>query len=607
MRFFSGLRDRLVGGLTGASLGANHMRATADLAEEALIQGGGGSSGAGMPEIGSQDGLTKQFTQVFESAFSELEASFASEDRGWIGGDPSTTFNFNRTTLRRIVSLSRVMYLINPLIKRVVTVQELYVWGRGVKITAENGVVQEVLDDFFKNRKNQRVIGDAWPERERQQRVDGNQFFVFYRNKQNGAARVRLLPFDQIQGIVYNPEDAKEPRFYARTSNIGAMSSGFILQDEIATDVVKQNTLYPDWDYYPTTRPNKAPDGTRIDWTTCTYHLRTGGLDMMRFGLPELFSALNWATGYKRILENFATILAAYARLAYQISGLPGKAGVAASKNKLKTGVNNGQLRDTNPPTNTASWALMSGAANVQPIKTAGSTTGPDEARALRSMVAAGSDTPEHFLGDSDIGNFATSTTLDRPTELKMVSRQDLWAGVIQAFCTRLIEWSAEAPGGKLNKAGFRVEKSRDEFDGTVIITVIPPGEETTNVEIEFPNILERDVTDRVRSLVQAVTMGGSPAEGIFPDRKVVCQLLLEALGQENAERITDLMYPEPVLQGFADPADRVDDEHLVAQGKADIGDAALKSADAAMKTASKPVPKVTPKPSGSPLAGAKR
>ena len=597
MTFGKQLRDKLVGAWAGASLGANHMTATADLAEEALMVKDGDS---GMP---SQEALKGKMVEVLESAFGELEATFSGEDRGWLANGADATFNFTRTTLRRIVGLSRVMYMINPLIKRVVTVQELYVWGRGVQITAENPVVQEVLDDFFNNRKNQRIIGDAWTERERQQRVDGNQFFIFYRNKENGTARVRLLPFDQIQGIIYNPEDSKEPRFYARVSNVGGPNGGFFLQDQMMQDTVQENTLYPDWDYYPVTRRKYDIDGTRIAWDTCTYHLKTGGLDMMRFGCPELISAFGWATGYKRILENFATILAAYARLAYQISGLPGKAGVAASKNRMKTGVQNGRAIDNNPPTNTASWALLSGAADVKPIKTAGSTTGPDEARALRSMVAAGSDTPEHFLGDSDIGNFATSTTLDRPTELKMVSRQDMWAGVIQAFCTRLIEWSAQAPGGKLNKAGYRAEMTRDSFDGTVIITVVPPEGETANVKIEFPNILERDVTDRVRSVVQAVTLGGSAAEGIIPDRKVVCEMLLEALGREDAQRMTELLYPDSVLQGFADPADKMDDEHLVAQGKKELGDAALKSADAAMKTASKP----TPKPSGAPLPGAKR
>jgi hypothetical protein len=218
-------------------------------------------------------------------------------------------------------------------------------------------------------------------------------------------------------------------------------------------------------------------------------------------------------------------------------------------------------------------------------------------------MVAAGSDTPEHFLGDSDIGNFATSSTLDRPTELKMVSRQDMWADVIKTFSTRLIERSALAPSGKLRKAGYKAEITRDPFDGSVIITVTPPEGGSIHVKVEFPNILERDVTDRVRSVVMAATLGGSPAEGIIPDRKVLCGLLMEALGEQEAEHLTELLYPESITQGFADPSDRVTDEHLIALGRKELGDAALKSASAAVTTANKP----TPRPSGAPLGGAKR
>lgn len=243
---------------------------------------------------------------------------------------------------------------------------------------------------------------------------------------------------------------------------------------------------------------------------------------------------------------------------------------------------------------------MLSGGAEVKPIKTAGSTTGPDEARALRSMVAAGSDTPEHFFGDSDVGNFATSSTLDRPTELKMIARQKMWVDVIECFCNKLIEWSAASVGGKLHKAGYRAEYVRDRFDGTSTVIITAPNGSTTVVNIEFPNILERDVTDRVRALVQAVTLGGSPAEGIFPDRKVVCRWLTEALGEQDAERITDLMYPVPVTQGFRDPADMAKDESLIAQGKKELGDAALQQAAAAKVAANKPAPR-----SGSPASGA--
>ena len=548
--------------------------------------------------------ISQEIEQSEENAIRAQEASagmaeleLAEEDINWRDlMAPEGRWEFTRRALRLIVARSRLMYLVNPLIHRAVTVQELYVWGGGVEIKAEDKVVDEVIQDFFTDQKNQRVIGNSWPQRERDQRVEGNTFFVFFRNRVNGTARVRLLPFDQIQEIIYNPEDSSEPRFYLR----GPYTSHF------ADQIFGENTeevpkiLYPDIDYNPIAKPAYSDDGTRIEWGACVLHVSTGGLSRMRFGLPELYSALNWAVAYKRILENFATVLAAYARLAMQVSGL-GKKKAAAAKSKLGTTITAGQYTERNPPNTTAGWAIMQGGAEVKPIKTAGSTTGPDEAHALRAMVAAGTDTPEHFFGDSDIGNFATSSTLDRPTELKMVGRQRMWMLIILRMCQLLIEWATVAPQGKLRRAGFETANVDDPFDGTQLVMITPPDGGSLHVAVEFPNILERDVTDRVRSVVMAATLGGSPAEGVIPDRRLLFKLLMEALSQKDAEAMVEKYYPQPVLQGFKDPADQAKNDELAAQGKKELGDAALQQAAAAKAAAAKP----TPKPSGAPLKGA--
>ena len=587
MNFFAKVRDRVIGAIAGGSVGAESLHTTGIMAEARQLE-----EWSGVP-TSTEIALIDKTKAVLESSIAELELAF--EDAGWKSlGTEYGTWNFKRSTLRRIVGLSRVMYLINPLIKRAVTVQELYVWGRGVKIEGETAAVDAVLQDFFKDPKNQTVIGQAWAEREREQRIEGNTFFCFYVNPLNGSARVRVMPVDQVEDIVYNPDDSKEPWLYLRCQPSVNMEG-------IAT--VEERVYYPDINYNPRRRAFRSKynaEDIKIDWSVSVYHLKTGGLSSQKFGLPELFSTLNWATGYKRILENFATILAAYARMAMQVTGLPGKKGVAAAKNKLNTTVSSSNARDSNPPNTTAAWFLASGGAEIKPVKTAGSTTGPDEARALRSMVAAGSDTPEHFFGDSEIGSFATSSTLDRPTELKMVSRQTMWVGVIQVMCNKVIEWSATSYGGKLYRAGYRARVTRDPFDGANTVMVTSPKDQNTNVLIEFPNILERDVTDRVRSIVQAVTLGGSHAEGIIPDRKVVCGMLLEALGERDASRLTNILYPESVIQGFIDPDDIAQNERLAAQGKQDLGDAALQQAAAAKINAAKP----TPKPSGSPASG---
>jgi hypothetical protein len=60
-------------------------------------------------------------------------------------------------------------------------------------------------------------------------------------------------------------------------------------------------------------------------------------------------------------------------------------------------------------------------------------------------MVAAATGMPEFFFGDANVGNHATAKTLDRPTELKFLDRQTLWADIHQDILQYVIDQSALA------------------------------------------------------------------------------------------------------------------------------------------------------------------
>lgn len=539
------------------------------------------------------DILKEELDKVQEN-LADLE--IALDDVGWreMNSLGSQAWNFKRSSLKKMMDLSRRMYLKNPLMRRSVNVIGLYVWAQGVKIKADDKLVQEVMDDFFDHPKNMTALTSvpAWEARDNEQSITGNTFLALWTNEETGGVRVRILPVDQIDWIVTDPDDAKCPWYYKRVWSDGISS------------YVK---YYPDINYNPDVKPDKLDDGNPVQWDAPVYHLKTGGLTDMIFGMPELYSILDWALAYKTLLENWATIIKAYARMAMKLTGLAGKKGIAAAKNKMGTAITTGNLRDTNTPTNTAGWMALSGGADVSAVKTAGATTSAEEGRPLKLMIAAGAGLPETFYGDSDVGNQATSTTLDRPTELKMVARQKMWMTVIQAIVDYLKLKSAQASAGKLNKAGWTVVTTPDVFDGEEVVKVVAPGEIKPFVEITFPNILERNVTDRVRAVVAATTLGGSQAEGIIPDRRFVTQLLLEALGDEDVEHHLSLLYPDgEEFQGYVDPREKLANDTLVAQGKKELGDAALDAAGAAVtqaqtakKVANKPTPKVVSMPKG--------
>lgn len=471
------------------------------------------------------------------------ELELALENQGWTRLYDLTKWEFSREFLTRIVAFARLMFLKNPMIKRLVEVQKLYVWALGNEIKTKHPIVKKVIEAFLHDDKNREVLGSlrARAKLEEELQVTGNLFFAFFVNRSTGQVRIRTIDVDQITEIKTNPEDAIEPWYYRRAYN-----------DAKGNQVI---VWYPDWHWEPKVKP-KEIDGQPIQWDVPVYHVKVGGLSRMAFGVPEVYSALDWALAYKTFLENWSTIMSAYARLAMQISGLKGSKGVAAAKSKMGTAVTSTtSIGETNPPNTTAAWFMTTPGVDVKAIKTAGATTSAEEGRPLRLMVAAGGGLPDTFLGDADVGNFATSQTLDRPTELKMVDRQKLWTDVLADILAFVIQWSVRAPEGELRQAGATFQRVWDELDGSYEYTIEMPNNTdaaggdvgkpiSTVIEITFPSILDRNISERVRACVGAFTLLGNQPTDIIWDKRLVARFLLEALGEPNVDQILDHLYP---------------------------------------------------------------
>src|SRR5262249_3421154 len=134
-------------------------------------------------------------------------------------------------------------------------------------------------------------------------------------------------------------------------------------------------------------------------------------------------------------------------------------------------------------------------------------------------MVAAAQNLPETFYGDADVGNHATSKTLDRPTELAMKSRQTFWAGVYQAIFAYVLRWALTASAGPLTGLGV-ITKAED--DGQLVEPIawgtetITKDDGTTeeqpidaSIAIEFPPILAPDRKADIDAVVEAATLSG--------------------------------------------------------------------------------------------------
>lgn len=502
------------------------------------------------------------------------ELEMALEDVGWLRIAGQTDKEFSREGLRTINRLARIYWLKNPLIRRAVATQTHYVFGQGVNIEARHPLVDEVVQDFMDDVKNQAELTSHQARliKETELQCFANLFFVFFTNASTGAVRVRTIIADEIEEIITNPEDAKDPWYYKRvwSSTLLDLATG-------SRSAKQQIAYYPDWRYKPAQKPARI-GGREILWDSPVYHIKVNALSDMKFGVSEIYAAFDWAKAYKEFLENWATIVKSYATFAWNLTTVGGKKGIAEAKSKLGTTLGAGA--ETNPPAAPGSIFMSGLNTKLEPLRTAGATTSADDGRRLMLMVSSVTGIFEHYLtGDPSTGNLATATAMELPMLIQFRQRQQLWVDVYQDILQFVIDASGRAPNGRLK--GQAKKNIYDE-------EIIELGPDTTSedskllgepidrhVEVKFPDILQKDMAARVKAIVEATTLNGMPPAGTFPRLRDVTRMLLAALGEDDVDELIEQMFPE----------DEEEDEEDEDTGDAEPKPPALPGADVAAQT----------------------
>ncbi len=457
----------------------------------------------------------------------EAELVLLSDDAGWIRMLGAAGDEFSKAGIDKISALSRLMYLKNPLINRGIEVKKDYVLSQGLTISARQAEINAVVQRFMDDMRNRAELTShqALQQKEVERQTDGNIFLLLFTNQHTGRVRVRSVRLPEIQDIICNPEDSKEPWYYCRSWQ----------QRSLNGTLETQQAYYPDWRYRPASRP-AAVNGIAVKWDAPCYHIRSGGFSDWRWGISDVYSALDWAKAYKSFLEDWATITRALARFAFKVKTAGGMRGVAATKSRLNTtlGTGSGQGERNPPPAAGSTW-IENDSVDMQPIKTAGATTSMEDGRRILLMVAAAVGLPETFFGDSSAGSLATARSLDRPTELMMLSIQKSWIAVLTDLLSYVLYWSVKAPRGPL--AGFADIDLDDEDEEVLTWRDDPETGEPYNptVNIDFPPVVEIDPLANVQAIATSAPF--------VPDERLVARLILNALSVPNADEVLDAMF----------------------------------------------------------------
>lgn len=466
----------------------------------------------------------------------------ALEDQGWSRIAAQGKEEFSRDGLGVIAEASRVYAIKSPIVNRGVSLEAFYVWAQGVSIQAKHDEINAVVQAFLDDEKNRAELGhQARMEKEVELQTDGNLFFAFFVNKSSGRVRVRSVPFSEMQEILCNPEDRKEPWYYKRVWQQDVLDS--------ATGQVQPKTktaYHPDWRYRPA-RGSRLTSigGAAVEWDAPVYHIKVGGFSDWKFGISEVYAALDWAKIAKTFLENVATIMKTLSTFAAKLTNKGGSRAVAASKAKLDSGVSSqsgGVSR--NPPPATGSVFIAGENTDYTPYQLRGASISPEDGRRFLLMAYSAMGWPETFFGDASTGSLATARSLDRPTELRIKNRQTLWSDILKAILGYVLFWAVKAPSGPLRAYGI-ISADEDGHERVEWMDDVETGKPlNASVAVDFPPIVEHDVSESVDAIVTATTLGGKAPAGTI-DLKTSTRMLLIALGQENVDEMLDALFPD--------------------------------------------------------------
>lgn len=457
-------------------------------------------------------GIEKANVHLYQERLAELE--LALEDEGWRRIGMEGEMEFSPQGLRKIVSLSRIMFLKNPVIQRAVEVRSFYVWGQGVKIEADDERANDIIQKFLDDKLNRKVFTGhaARVKKDQKLQIDGNIFFVLFTNSIDGTVKIRTAPMEEITDIITNPQDREEVWFYLREWTEERTTRGGHKKQ------TPRKAYYPDV-AYATATPQKRGRGARpttigdidIQWDAPVYHVKVGHLDGMRFGVPETYAALDWARAYKNFLEDWASIVRAISRFAWKLTAKKNKLQVARERLNYKP--NLAELAEEgsngNEPPHAGSFFIRDPDTDLTPINKSGATTSAEDGKYLRLMVASAMHIPDTILSnDPQQGALATAKTLDRPTELTLTDRQALWSDIIKDICDHVLE-------------------ANDIKD--------------IDVKVTFPNIVERDTREWIGSIIDSWSANGKADAHVMP-KDVFRRLLLTALGVDDIDEVMAAM-----------------------------------------------------------------
>jgi hypothetical protein len=244
----------------------------------------------------------------------------------------------------------------------------------------------------------------------------GEQFIRFYVNTIDGSVKIRQVDPSIIDEIETDPDDIETIlRFHRRPVGPSATQPG----DSVLATPLEQQNFEGEW--------------------------FAAGSEMMQFcinkvsnakrGKSDLATLLPWLRRYKDWLTDRVRINKYKGAFLWdvQLQGADKKA-VERKKMEYAAPPEPGTVVIHNE---TEKWSAVKPEINANDVS--------EDGRALKLMIAAGAQVPEHYLADGSNGNRATAAEMGLPTQLKFQRRQYVLRALLRTILDRVLQEACKA------------------------------------------------------------------------------------------------------------------------------------------------------------------
>jgi hypothetical protein len=474
--------------------------------------------------------------------------------------------DFTLPDRKTIAEWAQIYFIKNPLIGLAVTLKTLFVFGKGITIKADDEIIQDVVDDFWKDDDNKAELTSLQAQQLKSNtlQLDGNIFLTFFVNVSTGHVKVSSIPIEEIGDIIMHPQNRHKALWYKRIyqpQKYDYETGAYVLENS-------KTEYYRDWKNTdsndkiydpPTEKIAKDSAGQEI----MVFHLKVNCTDKQKFGFSETYRAHDWAKAYTEFLSDLASIwktLAIFAAERKMKGGTKGQIKAAAAGTRTYNPA--GEKANEKPAAGSTRFANENDTWN--PVKTNGVTMKADDGRRLLLMVCAAMGVFEHYFGDGSNSNLASTESMELPMMKMFEARQALWEDAFRQIFTLVIHESAKTSSGNLNPYA----EWGNEKDQSGKLTLFDGGEEISQtISVDFPPITTKNVKELIESLKTALTLDGQQMSATpMITSEYAAKEALNVFGADNADEIIEELYAEGAKRieqnaNEGDQVQRIDDE----------------------------------------------